>query len=79
MSFFYVLVDAELHGLQELGQADISLLRKSHLRDRLMVLRKALDKETKEKEAAANKTVRGSHAPGTRMLIIPTSRLLKLF
>jgi len=40
----------------ELGQADISLLRKSHLRDRLMALRKALDKETKEKEAAANKT-----------------------
>jgi len=38
-----------------------------------------IEKETKEKEAAANKTVRGSHAPGTRMLIIPTSRLLKLF
>ncbi|KAH9972402.1 tRNA synthetases class II (A)-domain-containing protein [Lactifluus volemus] len=39
----------------ELGQADISLLRKSDMRDRLTVLRKAFDKETKEKEATANK------------------------
>jgi alanyl-tRNA synthetase len=31
------------------------------MRDRLTVLRKALDKETKEKEAAANKTVRDVH------------------
>ena len=31
------------------------------MRDRLTALRKALDKETKEKEAAANKTVRGVH------------------
>ncbi|KAI0000339.1 tRNA synthetases class II (A)-domain-containing protein [Russula vinacea] len=39
----------------ELGQADISLLRKSGMRERLIALRKALDKETKEKEAVANK------------------------
>lgn len=39
----------------ELGQSDISLLRKSDMRERLMALRKALDKETKEKETAANK------------------------
>ncbi|KAH9055056.1 tRNA synthetases class II (A)-domain-containing protein [Lactarius vividus] len=39
----------------ELGQADISLLRKSGMRDRLTALRKAFDKEVKEKEAAANK------------------------
>ncbi|KAH9022566.1 tRNA synthetases class II (A)-domain-containing protein [Lactarius pseudohatsudake] len=39
----------------ELGQADISLLRKSGMRDRLTALRKAFDKEIKEKEAAANK------------------------
>jgi alanyl-tRNA synthetase len=31
------------------------------MRDRLTALRKALDKETKEKEAAANKTVRDFH------------------
>ena len=31
------------------------------MRDRLTALRKALDKETKEKEAAANKIVRGVH------------------
>jgi alanyl-tRNA synthetase len=39
----------------ELGQADISLLRKSGMRDRLTTLRKAFDKEVKEKETAANK------------------------
>ncbi|TFY60907.1 hypothetical protein EVG20_g7252 [Dentipellis fragilis] len=39
----------------ELGQADISVLRKADLRDRLAVLRKAFDKEIKEREAAANK------------------------
>ncbi|KAI9437694.1 tRNA synthetases class II (A)-domain-containing protein [Lactarius indigo] len=39
----------------ELGQADISLLRKSGMRDRLTGLRKAFDKEIKEKEATANK------------------------
>ena len=41
----------------ELGQADISLLRKSGMRDRLTTLRKAFDKEVKEKETAANKAV----------------------
>jgi hypothetical protein len=32
------------------------------MRDRLTALRKALDKETKEKEAAANKAVRDVHS-----------------
>ena len=41
----------------ELGQADISLLRKSGMRDRLTILRKAFDKEVKERETAANKGV----------------------
>ena len=41
----------------ELGQADISLLRKSCMRDRLTTLRKAFDKEVKERETAANKAV----------------------
>ncbi|KZT63772.1 hypothetical protein DAEQUDRAFT_699743 [Daedalea quercina L-15889] len=39
----------------ELGQADISVLRKAELRDRLASVRKAFDRETKEKEAKANK------------------------
>ncbi|KAI0045946.1 hypothetical protein FA95DRAFT_1560637 [Auriscalpium vulgare] len=41
----------------ELGQADISLLRKSDLRDRLAGIRKAFDKDVKEKEAAVHKAV----------------------
>ena len=47
----------------ELGQADISLLRKSGMRDRLTTLRKAFDKEVKEKETAANKAVCDSVYP----------------
>lgn len=48
--------DTELKAFTvELNQADISLLQKNELRDRLGVVRKAFDKETKEKEAAANK------------------------
>jgi len=39
----------------ELNQADISLLQKNELRERLGAVRKAFDKETKEREAAANK------------------------
>ncbi|KAI0267165.1 tRNA synthetases class II (A)-domain-containing protein [Gloeopeniophorella convolvens] len=39
----------------ELGQADISLLRKSDMRDRVAAMRKAFDKEVKERETAANK------------------------
>ncbi|OCH93133.1 hypothetical protein OBBRIDRAFT_790601 [Obba rivulosa] len=39
----------------ELGQAEISLLRKLELRDQLAAVRKAFDKQVKEKEAAANK------------------------
>ncbi|KAI0313011.1 tRNA synthetases class II (A)-domain-containing protein [Amylostereum chailletii] len=39
----------------ELGQSDISLLRKTDMRDRLAVIRKAFDKEVKEKETAASK------------------------
>ncbi len=49
--------ETDRHALQELGQADISLLRKSTMRDRLTGLRKAFDKEVKEKETAANKAV----------------------
>lgn len=43
---------------QELGQADISVIRKTELRDRLATIRKAFDKQAKEKEAATNKEVR---------------------
>jgi hypothetical protein len=43
--------------LQELGQADISVLLKAELKDRLATLRKALDKQIKEKENAINKAV----------------------
>ncbi|KIM70344.1 hypothetical protein SCLCIDRAFT_19240 [Scleroderma citrinum Foug A] len=39
----------------ELGQADISILRKAELKDRLAAVRKAFDKQIKEKEAAINK------------------------
>ncbi|KAF8161022.1 tRNA synthetases class II (A)-domain-containing protein [Crassisporium funariophilum] len=39
----------------ELGQADISVLRKADLKDRLAVIRKAHDKQIKEREASANK------------------------
>ncbi|KAJ8495931.1 hypothetical protein ONZ51_g1376 [Trametes cubensis] len=38
-----------------LGQADIALLKKNELRDRLASVRKAFDKYLKDKEAAANK------------------------
>jgi len=37
------------------------VLRKSEMRDRLTSLRKALDKETKEREAVSNKAVREVH------------------
>ncbi|KAF9529329.1 tRNA synthetases class II (A)-domain-containing protein [Crepidotus variabilis] len=39
----------------ELGQADISVLRKAQLKDRLAVIRKAHDKEIKDRESQANK------------------------
>jgi alanyl-tRNA synthetase len=39
----------------ELGQADISVLLKAELKDRLATVRKALDKQIKEKENAINK------------------------
>lgn len=42
---------------QELGQADISVLTKAELKDRLGAIRKAFDKQIKEKEAALNKSV----------------------
>ncbi|EGO00200.1 hypothetical protein SERLA73DRAFT_107224 [Serpula lacrymans var. lacrymans S7.3] len=48
--------DAGLKALTvELGQADISVIRKAELKDRLATVRKAFDKQIKEKEAAANK------------------------
>ncbi|KAF9229045.1 hypothetical protein BS17DRAFT_792059 [Gyrodon lividus] len=40
----------------ELGQADVSVLIKAELKDRLAAVRKAFDKQIKEKEAALNKT-----------------------
>lgn len=42
---------------QELGQADISVLIKADLKERLGAIRKAFDKQTKEKEAALNRSV----------------------
>ena len=42
---------------QELGQADISVLVKADLKERLGAIRKAFDKQIKEKEAAINKSV----------------------
>ncbi|KAG6813654.1 hypothetical protein H0H92_008891 [Tricholoma furcatifolium] len=39
----------------ELGQSDISIIRKAEMRDRLGAIRKAFDKQVKEKETAANK------------------------
>jgi alanyl-tRNA synthetase len=47
----------QLPSIQELGQADISVLKKAELRDRLAVIRKAVDKQVKEREAAANREV----------------------
>ncbi|KAF7967705.1 hypothetical protein HWV62_21634 [Athelia sp. TMB] len=40
----------------ELGQSDISTILKADLRDRLGAMRKAFDKEIKDREAAINKT-----------------------
>lgn len=42
---------------QELGQADISVLVKADLKERLGAIRKAFDKQIKEKEAVVNKSV----------------------
>ncbi|KAH9485322.1 Alanine--tRNA ligase [Psilocybe cubensis] len=39
----------------ELGQTDISVLKKAQLKDRLAVIRKAHDKQIKDRELAANK------------------------
>ncbi|EAU91282.2 tRNA synthetase class II [Coprinopsis cinerea okayama7 len=48
--------DAALKALTvELGQADISVLKKAELKDKLNAMRKAFDKAVKEKEAAAGK------------------------
>ncbi|KAF8560160.1 hypothetical protein OG21DRAFT_33874 [Imleria badia] len=48
--------DAGLKALTvELGQADISVLVKADLKERLGAIRKAFDKQIKEKEAALNK------------------------
>ena len=41
----------------ELGQADISAVRKAELKERSTTLRKAFDKEVKDREAAATKVV----------------------
>jgi alanyl-tRNA synthetase len=44
---------------QELSQADISVLKKAELKDRLGVIRKTFDKEIKDREALTNKIVSG--------------------
>lgn len=41
--------------LQELNQADISVIKKKELQDRLTAIRKAFDKLTKEREQALQK------------------------
>jgi hypothetical protein len=43
---------------QELNQADISVIRKAELKERLASVRKAFDKQIKDKEMVANKEVR---------------------
>lgn len=43
--------------LQQLNQADISLLHKTELVERLTAIRKAFEKQKKDKETAANKAV----------------------
>jgi len=48
------------------------------MRERLMALRKALDKETKEKEMAANKAVRDIYARLPCPLIDSVFRLFRL-
>ncbi|TFK75281.1 hypothetical protein BDN72DRAFT_757654 [Pluteus cervinus] len=49
-------MDATLKALTiELGQTDISILKKAELRDKLVALRKAFDKQIKEREATLNK------------------------
>jgi hypothetical protein len=55
--------------MQELGQADISTILKSHLKDRLAVLRKAFDKEVKDQETAATKAVSISYSVAGSFLI----------
>ncbi|THV06778.1 hypothetical protein K435DRAFT_743360 [Dendrothele bispora CBS 962.96] len=48
--------DAALKALSvELGQVDISVIKKAELKDRLGAIRKAFDKQIKEREAAASK------------------------
>ncbi|KAG5652235.1 hypothetical protein H0H81_005729 [Sphagnurus paluster] len=48
--------DSALKALSvELGQSDISVVKKAELKDRLASVRKAFDKQIKEKETAANK------------------------
>lgn len=42
---------------QELSQADISVLKKAELKERLGLIRKAFDKEVRDREAQANKIV----------------------
>lgn len=46
-----------LTSFQELGQSDISVIIKAELRNRLAAIRKAFDKQNRDREAAINKTV----------------------
>lgn len=60
--------------LQELGQAEISVTRKADLKERLAAIRKAFDKQVKEKEAAANKEV----AMLPRLVLIQLTNVFRL-
>lgn len=57
------------NSLQELNQADISVLRKAEIKDKLNTTRKAFDKDIKEKEAALNKLVRVRYRRNVHLLI----------
>src|SRR4051794_10118524 len=59
---------------QELGQHDISVLRKAELRDRLGVIRKIFDKQTKEREATMQKAVCIRFHPSSYYILIKGSR-----
>jgi len=56
-AFFFFFTWIKLYLSQELNQADISVLKKAELRDRLATIRKAFDKDIKDREILANRTV----------------------
>lgn len=56
--------------VQDLNQADISVLRKAELKDRLAKSRKAFDDENKAREKAASKAVSLEFISDQRLLLI---------